>query len=765
MPALPRLLVLVWMFLPALVPLSSAEAQGDFVIRDIRVEGLQRISAGAVFNYLPLKVGDTVDAARTADAIRALFQTGFFRDVRIEQDGETLVVAVVERPSIASIAFSGNDSLTTEQLLESLKQINFAEGRVFNRSVFDQVEQELQRSYFSQGKYAVRITSTVTPLERNRVAVSFDISEGRIAKIKEINIVGNEAFDDDELLDLFELSTPTLWSWATRTDQYSRQKLSADLESLRSLYLDNGYINFNIDSTQVSITPDKRYVYITVNVSEGAQYRISDIKLAGDLVVPEAELFPLVQARRGDVFSRREVTETGTAIGERLGSEGYAFANVNAVPEIDEESKQVALTFVVDPGKLTYVRRINFSGNTKTRDEVLRREMRLAESGPIDTAGVARSKERLELLGFFQEVNVETPAVPGTTDQVDVNYSVVELPSGNLLLGAGFSQTQGVVVQTSVRQDNFLGTGNRASAAFNNSDINREFSLGWLNPYWTLDGVSRGFDVYYRETNAADANIADYELAEIGAGIMFGIPINEFDTVRLGLVVENTEFTPLANASAEVLAFRTINGDDFNTLVLNAGWSHDSRNRVIFPDTGGFTRLTGEVAVPGSDLTYYKVTASHQQFFSLTENYTLLLSGEVGYGDGYSETDTLPLIDNFFSGGIRSVRGFEANTLGPRDSRGFPLGGDVKVEARAEVILPVPFAPDTKSFRITTFVDAGNVFGPGQTLDFGDLRYSTGVSAIWLSPLGALTASIALPLNDESFDDTQPFQFTFGTSF
>ena len=745
--------------------MSCVWAAESFIVQDIRLEGLQRISAGTVFNYLPLKVGDTIDEGRTAEAIRTLFKTGFFKDVRIEREGETLVVFVVERPSIASIEFQGNSDIETEALLESLKQVGFAEGRVFNRSVFDQVEQQLRRSYFGLGKYGVKIETTVTPLERNRVAVRFDISEGIVAKIKQINIVGNTVFDDDDLLDLFKLSTPKWFSFFTKADQYSKQKLAADLESLRSHYLDRGYINFNVDSTQVSITPDKRDVYITVNITEGAQFAISDIKLAGELVLPQEDLFERVTVRRNEIFSRKNVTETSKNLTERLGEEGYAFANVNAIPDIDDESQTVALTFFVDPGKRVYVRRVNFKGNTKTRDEVLRREMRQLEGGWISTKSVERSRVRLDRLGYFEEVNVETPAVPGTTDQVDVDISVVERPSGNLLAGLGFSQSQGIVFQGSLSQENFLGTGNRVGASFNNSDVNRIFSFSFLNPYYTIDGVSRGFHARYEETDAADANISDYTLDQVSAGVSFGVPINEFDTVNLGLTGEHTSFKTGAFASDEVQAFERENGDTFNTFLLTGSWARDSRNRRIFPDSGSFTRTGAEVSVPGGDLTFYKLTARHQHFFSLYKEYVLMLNGEIGYGDGYGDTDTLPLIDNFFAGGIRSVRGFETNTLGPRDSRGEPLGGSVKLEGNAEIILPVPFAPETKSVRLTGFFDVGNVYGPNEDISLGTLRYSTGIGATWLSPFGAMTVSWAVPLNKEPRDETQAFQFTFGTNF
>jgi len=744
---------------------SVAVAAEQFVVRDIRLEGLQRISAGTVFNYLPIRVGDVVDSTRTAEAIRALYGTGFFQDVRIEREGDILVVFVRERPSIASIEFSGNKELDTEELLESLEQVGFAQGRVFDRSVFDQVEQELRRSYFAIGKYAVKIKSTVTPLERNRVGVDFEISEGRVAKIKQINIVGNEVFDDDELVDLFSLTTGGMWTFITKSDQYSKQKLSGDLETLRSYYLDRGYINFNIDSTQVSITPDKKEIYITINVTEGEQYTVSDVKMAGEILIPDEDLFELVTINEDDIFSRQEVTQTSTNISDWLGNEGYAFANVNAVPEIDDETKKVSLTFFIDPGKRVYVRRINFKGNEKTKDEVLRREMRQLEGAWVSTGAVERSKERLQRLDYFEEVNVETPAVPGTTDQVDVNFSVKEKPSGNLLVGAGFSQTQGVVVNVGLTQDNFFGTGNRASFVFNNSDVRQTYAVGWTNPYFTIDGISLTVDAHKRDTSATDANIADYNLDETGGSVGFGIPISEFNTFNIGVNPEYTEFRPGVTASQEVFDFERESGGDFTTFKLFGGWANDSRDSRFLPSKGSLTSISTDVAVPGGDLTFYKVELRHQQLLPLTKRFTFLVEGEVGTGDGFGDTERLPLIENFFAGGIRSVRGFNANTLGPRDSTGDPLGGDLKTVAKAELILPLPFIRDSKAFRMTSFYDVGNVFGPGQRFDVGELRMSVGLSAIWLSPFGPLTVSLALPLNDEPGDDTQPFQFTFGTSF
>lgn len=753
------------LFLLAVCFASTSFSAEPFVVKDIRLEGLQRISAGTVFNYLPIKVGDRVDSQRTGEALRALYKTGFFRDVRIEREGDSLVVFLHERPSIASIEFTGNKELSTENLLESLQQEGFAQGRVFNRSTFDQVEQELRRTYFAVGKYGVKITSTITPLERNRVGILFDISEGAVATIKQINVVGNLAYDDDDLVDLFTLETTGFWSWITANDQYSKLKLSADLETLRSFYLDNGYINFNIDSTQVSITPDKKDVYITINITEGDQFTVSDIRMAGEILVPQEELFGLVVIEHDEIFSRQKIVETSKNISDWLGNEGYAFANVNAVPEIDDEAKKVALTFFLDPGKRVYVRRVNFKGNTKTEDKVLRREMRQIEGGWISTGAIERSKERLERLGFFEEVNVETPAVPGTTDQVDVNISVKERSSGSLIIGAGFSQVAGVTINIGLTEENFLGTGNRASATFNNSDINRTYALGWTDPYITQDGVSLSADIYSRATNAGNANLADYDLDELGFRIGTGVPISEFNKIDFGITPQRTEFTPGPDPSTEVSDFATQTGGEYTTYTLSAGWSNDSRDSVLLPTRGSLISLIGDVATPGGDLTYYKLTFRYQQIIDLTRLFAIRFDTELGYGDGYGDTSELPLTENYFAGGIRSVRAYEANTLGPRDSKGSPIGGDRKLTGTIELILPLPFIKDSKAFRITTFVDAGNVFGPGQDFAFEDLRASVGLSGIWVSPFGPLTVSIGYPFNDQPGDDIQNFQFTLGTAF
>ncbi len=743
----------------------SAFGFEPFVVRDIRIDGLQRIAAGTVFSYLPIQVGDTLDSKRSAEAIRALYKTRFFRDVRLEREGNLLVVSVVERPAISKITVSGNDAIETEPLLASLKQIGFAEGRVFDYSVLDKVNQDLRRTYFGLGKYDVKIETTTTPLDRNRVAVNIDITEGAVARIKGINIVGNKTFDEDDLLDLFNLSTTGWLSWFTKDDQYSKQKLSCDLETLRSFYLDRGFVNFNIESTQVSLTPSKKGVYITVAIAEGDRFAIGKVRLAGELPVPEEELFELVDLEQGEFFSRKKVTENSNRMVEKLGDAGYAFANVNSIPDIDEDAKEVTLTFFVDPGKRVYVRRINFEGNAKTRDEVLRREVRQMESAWVSTSKIKLSQTRLRRLGYFEEVNVETPAVPGTTDQVDVNFAVKEKPSGNFMAGLGFSQTQGIVLNVGLNQENFLGSGNKVGFTFNNSDVQRVYAFNYDNPFWSVDGVSRGFDVYYRETDASSANITDYSTDRGGAGVRFGIPIQEFQRVYVGLAAEYTKLKLGSNPSEQIDEFVTKEGDEYENAVFTASWRRDSRNRAIFPDRGMLTSLSGEATTPGSELLYYKLNFKQQLYMPVSKWFTLLLKGELGYGDGYGQTGDLPFFENFYAGGIRSIRGYKDNTLGPRDSKDDPFGGDRKIVGNAEFILPAPFLKENRSVRLSAFYDVGNVYGTNEDIDAGELRMSTGVAASWLSPIGALTFSLAYPINDKVRDDTQVFQFTFGTLF
>jgi len=750
----------------------AGAASDSFVIRDIRVEGLQRMSAGTVFNYLPVSVGDTMDTEKSAEVIRALYKTGFFKDVRLQREGDVLILSVQERPAIAKIEIRGNKDIETDALTQALKDIGLAEGRVFNRSVLDKIEQELQRQYFNRGKYGVKIETTVTPLERNRVAVDIDIVEGKAARIKQINIIGNTTFPEDDLLDEFQLRTTNLFSFYTRNDQYSKQKLAGDLETLRSYYLDRGYIKFAIESAQVSITPDKKDIFITIVISEGPVYTVSDVKIAGDLVVEADELFPLIRVHRGESFSRKKTATSSEELSLLLSNRGYAFANINSIPEIDEENRQVALTFFVDPGKRVYVRRINMLGNTRTRDEVLRREMRQMEAAWFSTSKVNESRDRLRRLGYFEDVSIETPAVPGSADEVDVNVTVKEKPSGNFLAGVGYSQSDGFILNTSITQENFLGTGKRVSLAFNNSSAVTIYRLAYTNPYYTVNGVSRGFDFSYRATDFAEYNSADY-VTDIGrAGVNFGFPISPFSQANMFLDFEHINLKPGAFASDEITYFVEQNGTKFNDFNITADWSYDSRDSSVFPTRGFYNSLVGEMTVPGSDLQFYKLRYRLQKFWPLTRDLTLMLRGDLGYGNGYGSTDSLPFFFNYFAGGMRSVRGFEQYSLGPQDSQGDPIGGNLLTTGGLELILPAPLEGFENTVRISGFVDAGNVF---QTFDYpfasdqgfklDEIRYSVGVGATWLSPVGALAVSLAYPLNAKSFDNTEYFQFSFGTGF
>jgi outer membrane protein insertion porin family len=757
--------VLLRIVLLSLLLCARVDAFEPFVVQDIRVEGLQRISAGTVFNYLPIKLGQTVDTEDSIAAVSALFDTGFFNDVSLERDGNVLVVFVKERAAISSIEIEGNQDLDTEELLKGLKDIGLAEGRVFDRSLLEKVEQELQRQYFSRGKYAVRIKTTVTPLERNRVGILIDISEGQVARIKQINIIGNNTFSDEELLDEFTLTTPTLLSTFTKSDQYSKQSLSADLETLRTYYLDRGYLKFAINSTQVSITPDKKDIYITININEGEQYKIKVVKLSGDLVVPAEEIFPLIDINPGDVFSRKQVTESVDKISSLLGNQGYAFANVNTVPDMDDETREVSLGFFVDPGKRVYVRRINVSGNVSTRDEVLRREMRQMEGGWYSAEKVELSRARLDRLGFFEDVNVETPTVPGTADQLDVNYSVSEVASGSITAGLGFSQSSGLLFNASVQQDNFLGSGKRVGFTFDNSSVSTVYSFNYVNPYWTVDGVSRGFGAFYRKTDANEANLTDYSTDSRGLNMNFGFPVNEYDTLRFSGGYQGLDLNASVYAADEVRDFIDQHGDSFDDLVLTASWRHDTRNKLLFTDNGGMQSIALETTAPGSGLEYYKLDYEQQRFLPLTRELTLGLKGRLGYGDGYGDYQQLPFFENFFAGGVRTVRGFEDNTLGPEDSDGDPIGGAFLVVFNAEVFFPVPFADDAKGVRLSTFLDVGNVYEDYNNFDAGELRYSVGLAGLWLSPLGPISISLGFPLNDKDGDDVQNFQFTVGTFF
>ena len=748
-------------------PLFAGE---PFVVKDIRVEGIQRTEAGTVFSYLPVKVGEVMTDEKTAAAIKALYATGFFKDVRLEASDGVVIVTVEERPSIATITLKGIKEFSADDLKAGLKQTGLAEGRVLDRAMLDKAEQELQRQYFNRGKYAVEIKSTLTPLERNRVAVQFDVVEGDSARIRQINIVGNQAFKEKTLLKEFGSTTPGWLTWYTKSDQYSKTRLAGDIEALRSFYLNRGYLEFNVDSTQVSISPDKQGIYITVNVTEGPQYTVSDVKLAGQMLVPEAELQKLVTVKPGEVFVRDRLTETTKKIGDRLGNDGYAFANVNAVPELDKEKGTVAFTLFIDPGRRVYVNRVNVAGNTKTQDEVVRREIRQMEGAYYDAEKINRSRERLNRLGYFNEVNIETPSVAGTTDQVDVNVSVAEKSTGNIMLGAGFSSSEGLVLSGSVSQANVFGTGNRVSAQINSGSVNTVYSLSYTNPYYTIDGISLGYDLYRRDVDATSLdNVADYKTSTYGAGVRFGLPVNERDFISFGLTYEQTSLTTTATSGVQYDFVQEF-GEDNDTLRLDTAWARDTRNSFLFPTKGVFQRVAAEVGTPVGSLQYYKLSLQHQHFFPLSNSFTLMLNAEAGIGDGLSGKP-LPFFKNFYAGGTSSVRGFENGTLGPKDANEDALGGDTRMIANAELFFPLPGLKDDQSLRMSAFIDAGAAFGPRdqnglyEKFAFDDLRYSAGVAILWVSPLGPLKFSLAQPIVKKDGDKTEVFQFTLGSTF
>jgi outer membrane protein insertion porin family len=779
----------------ALVPLqASGQSFEPFEVKDIRVEGIQRTEAGTVFSYLPVKVGEMLTADKASSAIKALYATGFFKDVRLEVNNDVLIIMVQERSGIASVDFTGMKEFSKEDMIKGLKELGLAEGRILDRSLLDKAEQELKRQYFNRGIYAVQVKAITTPLERNRVAVSFDIAEGEIAKIRAINIVGAKVFKEKELLKLFNLSTPGMMTWWNKNDQYSKQKLAGDLETLRSHYMNQGYLEFNIESTQVSITPDKKDIYITINIKEGEKYTVSGFRFAGNLPIPAEEMKGLVSLKMGDVFSREKLTESTKNIGDRLGNDGYAFANVNAAPELDSGSHTAAFTYLVDPGRKVYVRRVNVTGNTRTKDEVVRREMRQMEGGWYAADKVNRSRERVDRLGFFKSVDVETPPVPGTTDQVDVNINVEEQPTGNLLLGAGFSSSEGLVLSGSIAQNNLFGTGNRLSLNLNSGSVNTHYGISFTNPYFTQDGVSLGYDLYKKDmdtTSSSLSAVADYGTSTLGAGLRVGLPITEFDTVYMGAVYEQTTldltttapdlYFTFANAYGAGCVVPSICSVTTNTLRLEAGWARDSRDSLLYPTKGTYQRVFAEWGTPIGDLKYYKVNYQYQWLRPLSRNVTLMLNGEIGIGAGIDGKD-LPVFRNFYAGGIGSVRGFDSSALGPKqlNSAGssFSIGGDKRVVGNAELLFPFPGMGNDKSVRLSAFADIGQVFGPGDdpdnnpatpgrysTFSASDLRYSLGMAVTWYSPMGPIKLSLAKAINAANDDKDQMFQFQLGNVF
>ena len=743
---------------------AGAAAQGfaPFVVTDIRVEGLQRTEPGTVFSYLPVKVGETMSGEKAQAALRALYATGFFADVRLEAENGVLVVFVQERPAVAQIDFSGMKEFEPEAVRKVLREQGLAEGRIFDRSVLGNAEQELKRQYLSRGLYAAEVQTTVTPLERNRVGINIAVTEGEVAKIRGINIVGAEAFRESELLGLLVLRTPGWLTWYTKHDRYARDKLAADLETLRSHYQNRGYLDFAIESTQVSITPDRRDIYITVNLNEGERYAVSDVRLSGQMLVPREELEKLIQLKPGDVFSREKLAASTKAIADRLGNDGYAFANANAIPEVDKDKRTVAFNVVIDPGRRVYVRRIDVAGNTRTRDEVIRRELRQFEGAYYDASKIQLSRRRIDRTGFFSEVNVDTQPVESSPDQIDVTYTVRERPTGSLLVGIGFSSVEQFAVSASIRQSNAFGTGKFVSATVNSGRVNTVYALSYHDPYYTIDGVSQGFDVYKRETDASSLSVAPYSTDALGGGIKFGYPISEATSVDFGLNLESVELTTFSNSPQQYLSFVESFGNEYRYGALTAGWQRDTRDSVILTTAGNFMRASAEFAT--GDLKYYRLNYQHQWFYPLSRDYTVMLRGDLGYAGGLGNRP-LPFFKAFFVGGPDSVRGYEAFSLGPRDLNGDAIGGRTKVVVGAEFLFPMPGATREQSLRLAAFLDGGQVYGQGQKVELGELRYSAGIALSWLSPFGPLRLSVGHPLNPKPGDEVQRLQFTFGTGF
>ncbi|MEK6244271.1 MAG: outer membrane protein assembly factor BamA [Pseudomonadota bacterium] len=742
---------------------ALGQAFRPFVVKDIRVEGLQRTEPGTVFSYLPVKVGETMTEEKAQQALRALFATGFFRDVRLEVENDVLVVLVEERPAIAQIDFVGVKEFDSETLRRIMRDVGLTEGRTFDRSVLDGAEQELKRQYLSRGRYAAEVQTTVTPLERNRVGISITVAENDVAKIRSINIVGAQAYREKDLLDQLVLRTPGWLTWYTKHDQYSKQRLGADLETLRSFYQNRGYLDFNIESTQVSITPDKNDIYITINVVEGEKYTVTEVKLDGQMLLPREELEKLVRVKPGEVFSRQRVTESTKAITDRLGNEGYAFANASAVPRIDKDKRTVAFSIVVDPGRRVYVRRINVAGNTKTRDEVVRREMRQLEGAYYDASKIQLSKTRVDRTQYFKEVNVETAPVAESADQVDVNFTVEEKPTGALLLGAGFSSVDKLVVSGSVSQANVFGSGKFLSVQVNSGKVNRTYALSYLDPYFTVDGVSQGFDVYKRRVDASSLSVGPYTTDTLGGGIKFGYPLSETDGINFGLVFEHVKLGTFDNSPISYRDFATQFGNKYSYGTGSIGWGREARDSAIMPSRGTLTRASVEVA--GGELQYYRANVSESFYYPLSRTVTLALNGDLGYVHGISGKP-VPFFKNFYAGGPGSVRGYRAFSLGPQDAESNALGGTRKITASAEILFPMPGAQADKSLRLTAFIDGGQVYGADQKLSLGEFRYSAGVGLAWNSPFGPLKISLAQPLNEKKgLDRVERLQLNFGTAF
>ena len=755
---------LILLLLAGLLHLGTAWAVEPFVIGDIRVEGLQRSDAGTVFAALPFRVGDTYNDEKGAAALRALFATGLYKDVRIEIEDKVVVVIVDERAIIANVDFVGLKEFDKEVLLKSLREVGIGEGLPFDKALADRAEQELKSQYLTRSLYGVEVVTTVTPIERNRVNVTFTVTEGEVAHISEIRIVGNKAFDESTLRGLFDLTTSGWLTFYTKNDRYSRVKLNADLETLKAFYLNRGYLEFAIESTQVTISPDKQDITITVNIREGQPYTVTSVALDGDFLGREDEFKSLVRIRPGDLFSAEAVAATTRAFTDLFGSFGYAFARVDARPEVDRDRAQVAIVLHAEPQRRVYVRRIIVAGNDRTRDEVIRREFRQLEAAWYDARRIKLSRDRVDRLGYFSEVNIETSEVPGAPDQVDVTITVKEKPTGNISVGLGYSSASKIAFNAAIKQDNVLGSGNYLGLELNTTDYSKVIVLSTVDPYFTIDGISRAFDLFYRTSTPLNSQGEYYEVVTAGTSVRFGVPYSDFDTVYYGIGYEQTEINgTLVGMPLNYQIYIEEFGRNSNSVPLTLGWSRDDRDSAVTPNAGSLRRVTGEWSVAG-DLRYLRLNLQYQHYFPIGRQFTYAFNTEFGYGTGLNG-QTYPVFKNFYGGGLGSVRGFEQGSLGPIDVTGAFIGGTRRFNFNNELYVPVPGAGNDRTFRIFGYLDVGNVWGSNQPVTFDSLRASAGVGVSWLSPLGPLKLSYGVPIKQQPGDRIQKLQFQIGTAF
>ena len=747
----------------------SAFATTPFVVRDIRLEGLQRVEPNTVFSYLPIKQGDTFTDDKASDAIRALYATGFFNDVKISNEGDVVIVQVQERPAIGTIDFAGLHEFDKDNLTKALNSVGLSLGRYYDKSLVDRAQQELKRQYLTHGYYAAEVTTTITPIDRDRVGLLFSVIEGPSAKIRQVNLIGNKVFSDSTLHDEMQLSTPNWFSWYTKNDLYSKDKLTTDLESLRSYYLDRGYLEFNIDSTQVSLSPDKKDMYLTLTIHEGEPYTISGIHLSGNLLDREAELQKLVKIKPGDLFSAAKLKAATKAMVDKLGEYGYAFATVNAQPQIDQQHHTVDLTLQVDPSRRVYVRTINIVGNTRTRDEVIRREMRQLESSWFDSSRLALSKDRINRLGYFTDVQVTTVPVEGTADEVDIDVKVTEKPTGSLTLGLGYGSGEGPIISAGISQDNVFGSGTSLALNVNTATTFRTLTVTQVDPYFTVDGIKRITDVYYKTSEPLYySNVTDtsFRIITLGADLKFGVPFSESDMVYFGTGIEQDRLDVDATTPQSYIDYVNDFGRVSNNIPLTIGWSRDNRDSALVPSRGYFTQFNAEYGTPIATTTYYKADLQAQYYYSFSKGFVLGLNFQGGYGNGL-EGQPYPIFKNNYAGGIGSVRGYEPSSLGPRDATtGDPIGGSKMVVGNVELTFPLPGTGYDRTLRVFTFVDGGNVWGSeGSSTGANGLRYSYGAGLEWISPIGPLKLDFGLPIVRHAGDQYQKFQFQIGTAF